>query len=164
MQSRVHCVIKSGPSIARRLPTSHHYYAYAYTLHHYNNYKHSYKHNSRTITTTPKMSDSNYLSFLEKANADHTGQTQTASQSQSQSQNLTKTLDTNAQIPTSLTSIDAFYTSDTDEPFEPVVLRWDGGVLPDSGTSLPFFPSVLPLGCSVQGGKLMDNGQNNYHL
>lgn len=139
MQSRVHCVIRSGPSIARRLhPTSHHHYTNAY--YNYNHYKHSYsynKHNNRTITTTPQMSDSNYLSFLEKANADHSGQTQTASQSQSQSQSQspTKTLDTNAQIPTSLTSIDAFYTSDTDEPFEPVVLRWDEGVLPDSGTS-----------------------------
>ena len=83
------------------------------------------------------MSDSNYLSFLEKASADHSAgqtQTQTQTQSQSQSQSVTRTLDTDAQVPASLRSIDAFYTSDTDEPFEPVVLRWEGGgVLPDSG-------------------------------
>lgn len=83
------------------------------------------------------MSDSNYLSFLEKASADHSaGQTQT--QSQSQSQSVTRTLDTDAQVPASLRSIDAFYTSDTDEPFEPVVLRWEGGgVLPNSGIFSP---------------------------
>lgn len=134
MQSRVHCVIRS-PSIARRLlPTSnHHPYASRVYNHHY----HHYRNTNREFTTTPRMSDSNYLSFLEKASADHSAgqtQTQTQTQSQSQSQSVTRTLDTDAQVPASLRSIDAFYTSDTDEPFEPVVLRWEGGgVLPDSG-------------------------------
>lgn len=79
------------------------------------------------------MSDSNYLSFLEKASADHSAGTGTQAQSQSQGQSQTKTLDSDAQVPALLQSIDEFYVSETDEPFEPVVLRWEGGVLPDSG-------------------------------
>lgn len=83
------------------------------------------------------MSDDNYLSFLDKANADRDAGQQQQQQSQSQSQ--TRTLDADAQIPASLTSVDAYYISDTDEPFEPVVLRWDGaaeGSWPGSCMSL----------------------------
>ena len=74
------------------------------------------------------MSDDNYLSFLDKANADRDAgqQPQPQTQSQSQSQSQTRTLDADAQIPASLTSVDAYYISDADEPFEPVVLKWDG--------------------------------------
>lgn len=85
------------------------------------------------------MSDDNYLSFLDKANADRDAGQQQQQQSQSQSQ--TRTLDADAQIPASLTSVDAYYISDTDEPFEPVVLRWDGaaeGSWPGSCMSLLF--------------------------
>ena len=74
------------------------------------------------------MSDDNYLSFLDKANADRDAgqQPQPQTQSQSQSQSQTRTLDADAQIPASLTSVDAYYISDADEPFEPVVLKRDG--------------------------------------
>lgn len=116
---------------------------------------------SRAITITPPtMSDSNYLSFLEKANADlNAEQPHTESQSQSQ----TKTLDADAQIPASLTSVDAYYISDADEPFEPVVLRWDGaadGTWPDSCMSFP--PPPL---CIYQTGNKLTRSvwlQRNY--
>lgn len=79
-------------------------------------------------------SDDAYMSFLDKANADlnagHTSQQGAASV-------RTETVDANVQIPAPLQSVDVFYVSDTDEPFEPVALRWEGakrGVWPSPGT------------------------------
>ncbi|ODM17714.1 hypothetical protein SI65_06502 [Aspergillus cristatus] len=67
-------------------------------------------------------SDDAYLSFLEKANSDLS-----AGQQSTQTQRTeTQTVHANAEIPASLQSIDAFYISETDEPFEPVVLEFEG--------------------------------------
>lgn len=82
--------------------------------------------------------DNDYMAFLNKANADVD-----ASRSQRQSQGTpvrTGTVDVHAQIPAALTSIDSYYVSETDEPFEPVVLRWEEakkGVWPGFCISLP---------------------------
>lgn len=79
------------------------------------------------------MSDDAYMSFLGKANADlDTGRAQ---QSQGSSSAVrTETVEMGVRIPAPLTSVDAYYVSETDEPFEPVALRWDGasrGIFPD---------------------------------
>ncbi|GLI75644.1 hypothetical protein PoHVEF18_003906 [Penicillium ochrochloron] len=68
-------------------------------------------------------SDEAYMSFLDKANADlnagrpQQGATETA---------RTETVDANTQVPKPLQSVDAYYVSDADEPFEPVALKWEG--------------------------------------
>jgi hypothetical protein len=79
-------------------------------------------------------SDDAYMSFLDKANADlnagrpQQGATETA---------RTETVDANTQVPKPLQSVDAYYVSDADEPFEPVALKWEGaskGDWPSPGT------------------------------
>lgn len=83
-------------------------------------------------------SDDAYMSFLDKANADlNAGR---ASQQQGSETARTETVDVNVRIPKPLQSVDAYYTSEADEPFEPVALRWDGakkGVWPSHGALLP---------------------------
>ncbi|KAE8360802.1 hypothetical protein BDV27DRAFT_148363 [Aspergillus caelatus] len=78
------------------------------------------------------MSDDAYMNFLNKANADlDTGRAQ---QTQDSPAVRTETVETGVRIPTPLTSVDAYYISETDEPFEPVALRWEGasrGIFPD---------------------------------
>ncbi|RDW90446.1 uncharacterized protein DSM5745_02221 [Aspergillus mulundensis] len=80
-------------------------------------------------------SDNDYMAFLNKANADlDSGRSQPATTTQ---QARTETVDVDVKVPTPLTSVDAYYISDTDEPFEPVALRWEGaqrGVWPDAST------------------------------
>ncbi|KAL2832947.1 hypothetical protein BDW59DRAFT_138955 [Aspergillus cavernicola] len=87
-------------------------------------------HLSRTMS-----SDDAYMSFLDKANADlDSGRSQPQTQ-QSSSSARTETVNANVSVPTPLTSVDAYYISDTDEPFEPVALKWEGagsGAWPDS--------------------------------
>lgn len=68
-------------------------------------------------------SDDAYMAFLNKANADYSdGQAQTTQESDVL---RTKTVDSSLSIPKPLKNIDAYYVSDTDEPFDPVVLKWD---------------------------------------
>ncbi|KAI4593204.1 hypothetical protein KJ359_009932 [Pestalotiopsis sp. 9143b] len=72
-------------------------------------------------------SDEDYMAFLNKANQDPSeGQ---AVKSASSAKQTYKTTDSGAQVPAVLKSAvkDAFYTSDADEPFEPVCLNWDEG-------------------------------------
>jgi len=69
-------------------------------------------------------SDEAYGSFLDQANQD-TGASKASSQSKSAS---TKAVDT--EIPDDLKKIEVYYTSETDEPFEPVSLKWSGKSLP----------------------------------
>ncbi|PKX98991.1 uncharacterized protein P174DRAFT_437436 [Aspergillus novofumigatus IBT 16806] len=69
-------------------------------------------------------SDDAYVSFLDKANADLNNAR--AAQTQQSSGVRTETVDVGAQIPAPLRSVDAYYISETDEPFEPVTLRWEG--------------------------------------
>ena len=86
-----------------------------------------------TISRT--MSDDAYMNFLNKANADlDTGRAQ---QAQGSPIVRTETVEAGVRVPTPLTSVDAYYISETDEPFEPVALRWEGasrGIFPDPCT------------------------------
>ncbi|RHZ45798.1 uncharacterized protein CDV56_101078 [Aspergillus thermomutatus] len=69
-------------------------------------------------------SDDAYMSFLDKANAGaNSGRAQ---QTQQSSGVRTEAVDIGVQIPASLKSVHAYYVSETDEPFEPVTLRWQG--------------------------------------
>ncbi|KAJ2973013.1 hypothetical protein NUW58_g9049 [Xylaria curta] len=80
-----------------------------------------------TATVATKMaSDEDYMSFLDKANRDpNEGQVK----SQSSSKAEYKATDDGAKIPPAILEAtkDAFYVSDSDEPFEPVSLAWDEG-------------------------------------
>ena len=104
-----------------------------------------------TTQTRTMSSDDAYMSFLNKANADlSAGQQQQQSQPQSQGTSTarTQTVDANNQnqIPASLQSVDAYYISETDEPFEPVVLGWEGakeGVWPSHCMFFFFFFFIL---------------------
>jgi hypothetical protein len=85
-------------------------------------------------------SDADYLSFLDKANAQRDAGTKPQAQSQAAlgNQIRTETVETGVAVPKSLRSINVDYISETDEPFEPVVLRWDGakrGIWPADGMS-----------------------------
>ncbi|KAE8371627.1 hypothetical protein BDV26DRAFT_286622 [Aspergillus bertholletiae] len=78
------------------------------------------------------MSDDAYMDFLNKANADLNAAR--AEQLQDPSTVRTETVDMGVRVPAPLTSVDAYYISETDEPFEPVALRWEGassGIFPD---------------------------------
>ena len=80
--------------------------------------------------------DDAYMSFLDKANQDlSSGRSQQAKQSSS-TEVRTETLSAGARIPDPLKSVEVYYVSETDEPFEPVLLKWDGakkGVWPSTG-------------------------------
>lgn len=88
------------------------------------------------------MSDDAYMSFLDKANADLNNAR--AQQPQQSSGVRTETVDVGVQIPAPLRSVDAYYISETDEPFEPVALKWEGA---DKGT-WPGPGSCSPMGAS----------------
>jgi hypothetical protein len=101
------------------------------------------------VTTRTMASDSDYMAFLNKANSQReagSGQPHTESSAPSQ-QIRTQSIEPGAAVPGALKEVDAFYTSETDEPFEPVVLKWDGaaqGTWPTSGmTNFPPFFSLL---------------------
>ena len=68
------------------------------------------------------MSDDTYSSFLDQANQD-TGASSTKSKSVA-----TKAVDTD--VPVMLQEVDQYYTSDSDEPFVPVSLKWSGKNMP----------------------------------
>jgi len=70
------------------------------------------------------MSDDAYSSFLDKANQD-TSASKASTQSKSVS---TKAVDT--EVPATLQSVEQYYTSEADEPFEPVSLEWGGRNMP----------------------------------
>ncbi|KAJ5805181.1 hypothetical protein N7474_011068 [Penicillium riverlandense] len=78
---------------------------------------------SFSSSSTPTMSsDDAYMSFLDKANAD----LDAGRASQPSSTIRTQTVHTALKVPAPLRSVDAYYVSETDEPFEPVALKWDG--------------------------------------
>lgn len=82
-------------------------------------------------------SDDAYMSFLDKANGDLNAGRATQ---QGADTTRTETVDATTRIPTALQSVDSYYISDTDEPFEPVALFWKGakqGIWPSPGTALP---------------------------
>lgn len=72
-------------------------------------------------------SDADYAAFLDKANQDTGG----SASAQSAQKVGTKAVDT--VVPKALESIEAYYISDADEPFEPVALKFEGkeGVKPE---------------------------------
>ncbi|KAL2014438.1 hypothetical protein VTN00DRAFT_1963 [Thermoascus crustaceus] len=73
--------------------------------------------------------DDAYLSFLDKANADLNAGRSAQTQTQSVGGFVrTETVDVDVRIPESLREVDTVYESETDEPFEPVALRWEGAV------------------------------------
>jgi hypothetical protein len=75
-------------------------------------------------------SDEDYASFLDKANQDPSGG---KASTQSTKKASTKSIDT--EVPKALEQVEEFYTSDADEPFEPVSLKWKGNTLPSEGIS-----------------------------
>ena len=88
---------------------------------------------SNPFSTSPHImaSDDAYMSFLDKANADVSGD-----QSQQGASVKTETVHSSLSVPKALKSVDAYYVSETDEPFEPVALKWDGaakGAWPSPG-------------------------------
>ena len=83
-------------------------------------------------------SDEAYGSFLDQANQSTSNKAKTSSSSKSKAVS-TKAVDT--EVPASLQSIDAFYTSDADEKFEPVSLQWGSGNMPSE--SQYFASSIL---------------------
>ncbi|KAL4943485.1 hypothetical protein BDV06DRAFT_210983 [Aspergillus oleicola] len=97
-------------------------------------------------------SDNAYMSFLDKANSDlDAGRSQQTTQSSGGAR--TETVDINVKVPTPLTSVDAFYISDADEPFEPVALRWEGaakGKWPDSSSFSKLISPEKDLSSSVE--------------
>jgi len=84
-------------------------------------------------------SDEDYTAFLEKAN--QTTSSTANTQSSSHSKSLT-TNTVNTTVPTTLNKIEAYYTSDTDERFEPVALQYAGGEL-DKGQFFYIIPPFL---------------------
>ncbi|KAL9640759.1 MAG: hypothetical protein Q9164_000074 [Protoblastenia rupestris] len=72
------------------------------------------------------MSDEAYSSFLDQANQD-TGASKTPAQSKSKKMS-TKAVDT--EVPAALQNVEVDYTSESDEPFEPVSLKWEGKNMP----------------------------------
>jgi hypothetical protein len=76
----------------------------------------------RTLPQTSRLnmsSDQEYANFLEKANQD-TG----SSSNQVKTSGFAQTKAVDSAVPKSLESVDAYYQSDTDEPFEPVALKY----------------------------------------
>jgi hypothetical protein len=76
----------------------------------------------RTLSQTPRLkmsSDQEYVNFLEKANQD-TG----SSSNEVKTSGFAQTKAVDSAVPASLKNVDVFYQSDTDEPFEPVALKY----------------------------------------
>ena len=81
--------------------------------------------NTITSTTAKRMaSDEAYSAFLDQANQD-TGARKASSKS-----STTNIKATNTDVPPSLQNVERYYTSDADEPFEPVSLRWEERNMP----------------------------------
>ena len=70
------------------------------------------------------MSDDAYSSFLDQANQD-TGASKASTKSESAA---AKAVDTD--VPVTLQKVDQYYASESDEPFEPVSLKWSGKNMP----------------------------------
>ena len=81
-------------------------------------------------------SDEAYGSFLEQANQD-TGVGKSSTKATGAG---TKAVNTD--IPNHLQSIEQYYTSEADEPFEPVSLKWSGNNMPSEST-FSYLPSLF---------------------
>jgi hypothetical protein len=74
-------------------------------------------------------SDQDYEAFLNKANQDST-EAKASSQSKSKSVGIQAV---NTTVPKSLEKVDEMFVSDSDEPFEPISLKYDGKEMPSPG-------------------------------
>lgn len=85
-------------------------------------------------------SDEAYGAFLDQANQD-TGASKASTKRSSLAE--TKTVDT--EVPAQLQNVNRFgtYTSEADEPFEPVSLKWAGDELPTEGYGFTACISLL---------------------
>lgn len=80
-------------------------------------------------------SDDSYLAFLNKTNEDLNAGRVAPQQQQKSNVVRTEAVDVDVSVPAPLRAIDTYYVSETDEPFEPVVLKWEGatrGVWPNA--------------------------------
>lgn len=93
-------------------------------------------------------SDSDYTAFLDKANRQRdagSGEAHAEQSEESSRQIRTTAVTHGVKVPEVLKKVDAFYVSDSDEPFEPVALKWAGAASkkwPSSGIDLFFVPLV----------------------
>ena len=94
-------------------------------------------------------SDEAYSSFLEQANQE-TGASNASAQSTSAA---TKAVDTD--VPVSLQKVEQYYTSDADEPFEPVSLKWSGSNMPSEGT---YMTPDLAILCQITSRTMSPRG------
>ncbi|KAL9603128.1 MAG: hypothetical protein Q9219_001331 [cf. Caloplaca sp. 3 TL-2023] len=69
-------------------------------------------------------SDDAYSSFLDQANQD-TGADKVTANAESMTSKAV-----NTEVPVALQSVEEYYISEADEPFEPVSLQWDGANMP----------------------------------
>ena len=69
-------------------------------------------------------SDEAYGSFLEQANQE------TGASKDSDTTNTVNTKSVDTEVPQQLQNIEQYYTSEVDEPFEPVSIKWNGSELP----------------------------------
>lgn len=75
-------------------------------------------------------SDDSYSSFLDQANQG------TGADNVSAKGDTAATKAVNTDVPVGLQSVEQYYTSEADEPFEPVSLKWDGKIMPSESMSL----------------------------
>ena len=91
------------------------------------------RHRTSAATFDPSAqimsSDDAYGSFLEQANQD-TGASKGSATSRGAS-----TQSVNTDVPHGLQSVEQYYSSEVDEPFEPVSLQWGGSNMPSERTS-----------------------------
>ncbi|KAI1030454.1 hypothetical protein LB503_012273 [Fusarium chuoi] len=83
------------------------------------------RHSTRLVSNTRSLNMSNdddYMAFLNKANQD------TGAGAATQEKTTFKTKDQGAQVPKPISDVckNAVYTSDADEPFQEVSLKWEG--------------------------------------
>jgi len=83
----------------------------------------------RTFANTPRTmaSDEDYASFLDKANQDPS-----EGRASTQSTKKASTKSVNTEVPKALEEVEVYFTSDADEPFEPVSLKWEGDGVPSA--------------------------------
>jgi hypothetical protein len=93
-------------------------------------------------------SDADYMAFLNKANA----QRDRATPPEAGAAVKTETVHAGVRVPDVLGEVNAYYISESDEPFEPVVLQWPGasrGLWPDPGAHTFYSSFLVYFVCNV---------------
>ena len=88
----------------------------------------------KQVDLSQTMSDDAYSSFLDQANQD-TGASKVSTKSKSAA---TKAVDSD--VPVTLQEVEQYYVSESDEPFEPVSLKWSGKNMPSESMKPPQAP------------------------